>query len=103
MADNIGAARACQALQGWTPGQDGRDAIVRAFVFPDFNAAFGFMSRVALQAEAMGHHPEWFNVYNRVEILLTTHDADGVTDHDVQLAQFIDSLTSDLTPHDGRD
>ena len=51
----------------------------------------------------MGHHPEWFNVYNRVEILLTTHDADGVTDHDVQLAQFIDSITSDLTTQNGHD
>jgi 4a-hydroxytetrahydrobiopterin dehydratase len=61
------------------------------------------MSRVALQAEAMGHHPEWFNVYNRVEILLTTHDADGVTDHDVQLAQFIDSITNDLTTQNGHD
>ncbi len=103
MADNIGARAACAMLDGWSPGEDGRDAIVRAILFPDFNAAFGFMTRVAIQAEAMNHHPEWFNVYNRVEILLTTHDTDGVSDLDVQMAQFIDSITNDLTPHDGRD
>ena len=103
MDGNIGAKAACAVLNGWKPGEDGRDAIVKVVLFHDFNAAFGFMSRVALQAEAMGHHPEWFNVYNRVEILLTTHDADGVTDHDVQLAQFIDSITSDLTTQNGHD
>ena len=99
----IGARDACARLSGWSPSEDGRDAIVRAIMFHDFNAAFGFMSRVALKAEAMNHHPEWFNVYNRVEILLTTHDADGVTDLDVQLAQFIDSITGDLTPQNGHD
>ncbi|GAW42549.1 Putative pterin-4-alpha-carbinolamine dehydratase [Brevundimonas sp. SH203] len=98
MNGNIGAEAACARLQGWTPGGDGRDAIVKTVLFPDFNAAFAFMTRVARQAEVMGHHPEWSNVYNRVEILLTTHDADGVTDKDVQLAQFIDSITRDLTP-----
>lgn len=92
-----GAARtaALQALPGWqvTPG---RDAIAKAFVFADFNAAFGFMSRVALQAEKADHHPEWFNVYNRVEIVLTTHDAGGLSERDVALAGFIESAAASL-------
>ena len=71
---------------------DGRDAIRRDFAFPDFNAAFGFMTRVALLAEAMNHHPEWSNVYNRVSITLSTHDAGGLTDRDTRLAQAIDGL-----------
>jgi 4a-hydroxytetrahydrobiopterin dehydratase len=103
MDGNIGAKAACAMLDGWKPGEDGRDAIVKAVLFHDFSAAFAFMTRVAMQAEAMGHHPEWFNVYNRVEILLTTHDADGVTDLDVEMAQFIDSITGDLTPGNGHD
>jgi 4a-hydroxytetrahydrobiopterin dehydratase len=70
----------------------GRDALVREFRFKDFNAAFGFMSRVALIAEKMDHHPEWFNVYNRVEITLSTHDAGGVTERDIKLARQIDAL-----------
>jgi len=69
----------------------GRDAIVRTFRFKDFNAAFGWMTRVALAAEKLDHHPEWFNVYNRVEVLLATHDADGVTDLDVALARIMDA------------
>lgn len=70
----------------------GHDAITRTLRFDDFNAAFGFMARVALKAEQMNHHPEWFNVYNRVEITLSTHDAGGLTALDVELAQFIDTL-----------
>jgi 4a-hydroxytetrahydrobiopterin dehydratase len=70
----------------------GRDAIVREFRFKDFNAAFGFMSRVALLAEKMDHHPDWTNVYNRVEITLSTHDAGGVTERDIKLARLIDTL-----------
>ena len=62
------------------------------FVFEDFNAAWGFMNRVALEAEKADHHPEWFNVYNRVEITLTTHDADGLSEKDVKLAGLIDRL-----------
>ena len=69
---------------------DGRDAIQRDFKFKDFNAAFGFMSRVALRAEKADHHPEWSNVYNRVEVTLTTHSAGGVTEKDIALARFID-------------
>lgn len=71
---------------------EGRDAIIRAFRFRDFNAAWGFMARVALLAEAQDHHPEWSNVYNRVEITLTTHDADGLSARDVRLARSIDAL-----------
>ncbi len=71
---------------------EGRDAIARSFRFPDFSAAWGFMSRVALLAEKADHHPEWSNVYNRVEILLTTHDAGGVSRRDVALAQAIDAI-----------
>lgn len=78
------------ALKGWSEIA-GRDAIRKEFRFKDFNQAFGFMSRVALMAERMDHHPEWFNVYNRVEIVLTTHDAGGLSERDLRLAAFIDS------------
>ena len=71
---------------------EGRDAIRREFRFPDFNAAWGFMCRVALLAEKMDHHPEWTNVFNRVEIVLSTHDAGGVSRRDVALAQAIDAI-----------
>ena len=71
---------------------DGRDAITRTFRFKDFNAAFGFMSRVALKAEKMDHHPEWFNVYNKVEVTLSTHDAGGLTELDIKLARFMDGI-----------
>ncbi len=67
----------------------GRDALTRQFRFADFNAAFGWMTQVALMAEKLDHHPEWFNVYNRVDVTLTTHDAGGVTELDVQLARFM--------------
>jgi 4a-hydroxytetrahydrobiopterin dehydratase len=71
---------------------DGRDAIVRRFRFKDFSEAWGFMGRVALLAEKQDHHPEWSNVFNRVEIVLTTHDAKGLSKRDVALAQAIDAL-----------
>ena len=74
---------ALAALPGWEIDQG---KLYREFVFDDFNAAFGFMSRVALAAEAADHHPEWFNVYNRVRVHLTTHDAGGVTRRDLELA-----------------
>jgi len=70
----------------------GRDAIHRTFVFADFSAAWGFMSRAALVAERCNHHPEWFNVYNRVEITLTTHDAGGLSVRDVEMAELLDGL-----------
>lgn len=77
-----------KALPGWTFTADsGRDLIVKSFQFKDFNQAFGFMARLALLAEKMDHHPEWFNVYNRVEITLTTHDAGGVTEKDISMAE----------------
>lgn len=92
-AGKIGAAAAIARLEGWRAA-DGRDAICKEFRFKDFNAAFGFMSRVALYAEKADHHPEWLNVYNRVEVTLATHDAGGVTDKDVALAQFMDEAAS---------
>ena len=70
----------------------GRDAITRKFVFKDFNEAFGFMTRAALVAEKMDHHPEWFNVYKTVEVTLSTHDAGGVTELDVKLAEAMNKL-----------
>ena len=85
----IGAKAALEGLSGWSAA-DGRDAIKKTFQFDDFNAAFGWMSRVALAAEKLDHHPEWFNVYSKVEVLLATHDADGVTELDVQLAKIMD-------------
>ena len=85
----IGAAAAVQQLNGWKAA-DGRDAIEKTYKFDDFSQAFGWMSRIALAAEKLDHHPEWFNVYSRVEVLLATHDAGGVTDLDVQLAKLMD-------------
>lgn len=85
----IGAAAALVGLPGWSAAE-GRDAIVKTYKFDDFNAAFGWMSRIALAAEKLDHHPEWFNVYSRVEVLLATHDAGGVTELDVRLAKIMD-------------
>ena len=85
-----------QGLPTWRVADDARPALARSLTFGDFNAAFGFMTRVALMADKMDHHPEWSNVYNRVEILLTTHDADGVTQRDVTLARFIDKVAAEL-------
>ncbi len=82
-------AQALAGLDGWRD-VDGRDAITKSFRFADFNTAFAFMTRAALVAEKMDHHPEWFNVYNRVEVTLATHDAGGVTELDVKLAAFMD-------------
>jgi len=73
-------------LSGWSE-VEGRDAISRKFTFKDFSEAFGFMARAAMMAEKLDHHPEWFNVYNKVEVTLATHEAGGVTERDVQLAQ----------------
>ncbi len=73
---------------------DGRDAIARTFKFKDFNAAFGFMTRAALVAEQMNHHPEWFNVWNRVDVTLSTHDAGGLTERDLELAEAMDRIAA---------
>jgi 4a-hydroxytetrahydrobiopterin dehydratase len=78
-------------LKGWSE-VGGRDAITKKFVFADFNAAFGFMTRAALVAEKLDHHPEWFNVYKTVEVTLSTHDAGGLTALDVTLAETMDRL-----------
>ena len=90
MADRIDVAEALKGLPLWAAHGGARPAIERRLVFADFNAAFGFMTRVALLADKVDHHPEWSNVYNRVEVLLTTHDAGGVTDKDIRMARFID-------------
>jgi 4a-hydroxytetrahydrobiopterin dehydratase len=84
-------AAALAGLAGWKD-VSGRDAITKTFVFADFNAAFGFMTRAALVAEKLDHHPEWFNVYKTVEVTLSTHDAGGVTELDVTLAQAMDRI-----------
>ena len=78
-------------LSGWSE-VSGREAIAKTFTFEDFNAAFGFMTRAALVAEKMDHHPEWSNVYKTVQVTLATHDAGGVTDLDVHLAETMDRL-----------
>ncbi|MFT3728862.1 MAG: 4a-hydroxytetrahydrobiopterin dehydratase [Terricaulis sp.] len=89
----IGAPAALARLDGWR-ACEGRDAITKEFKFKDFNAAFGFMTRIALHADKYDHHPEWFNVYNRVDVTLATHDAGGVTDKDVALAHFMDEVAA---------
>jgi 4a-hydroxytetrahydrobiopterin dehydratase len=94
MVEQLSAAERAglaSALPGWQL-VEGRDAITRAFRFKDFSEAWGFMARVALLAEAQDHHPEWFKVWNRVEITLSTHDAGGLSARDVRLAQAIDGL-----------
>lgn len=84
---------ALSALPLWSD-VPGRDAIFRSIKFADFNAAFAFMTRVALKAEKMDHHPEWFNVYNRVDITLATHDCGGISIRDVEMARFIDAAAA---------
>jgi len=88
-------ADALRKLSGWSE-VSGRNAISRKFVFKDFNQAFGFMTRAALVAEKMDHHPEWFNVYKNVEVTLSTHDAGGVTELDIKLAGEMDKLAGNV-------
>ena len=76
-------------LPGWSIK---KDKLHKEFQFNDFNQAFGFMTRAAMEIEKMNHHPEWFNVYNRITVELTTHDAGGITDNDVNLARILNSL-----------
>jgi 4a-hydroxytetrahydrobiopterin dehydratase len=80
-------------LSGWREVKD-RDAITKRFQFKDFNEAFGFMARAALVAEKLDHHPEWFNVYSKVDVTLSTHDAGGLTDLDIRLAEAMDKLAA---------
>lgn len=80
--------------KGWSLDQSGRDALVKEFKFKDFNEAFGFMTRIALKADRLDHHPEWSNVYNKVRILLTSHDVNGLSQRDIKLANFIESLVN---------
>ena len=87
-------AEALAALTGWKPVQ-GREAGAKRFVFRDFSEAFGWMTRVALLAEAMNHHPEWSNVYRTVDVTLATHDAGGLTAKDVTLARIMDQLAGE--------
>ena len=99
MAERLSAEARRQALgglSGWTEVQ-GREAIGKTFVFKDFNEAFGFMTRAALVAEKMDHHPEWRNVYKTVEVVLSTHDAGGVTKLDIELAKAMNAIAR-LTP-----
>lgn len=94
MAEKLTPERRAEALgqlSGWK-GVEGRDAITRTYSFEDFNAAFGFMARAALIAEKMDHHPEWLNVYNKVAVTLSTHDAGGLTELDIDLASAMDRL-----------
>lgn len=92
MADKLtpeARTAAIEALDGWTEDAE-RDAISKIFWFASFDAAFGFMTRVAIKAETMVHHPEWSNVYSRVDVTLTTHSAGGLTELDIALAKFMD-------------
>lgn len=90
----IGAAAALAHLPAWRAAE-GRDAIARTFRFADFNTAFAFMRRCALMAANLDHHPEWTNVYNRVDVVLTTHDAGGVTTLDMAMARFMDAAAGE--------
>jgi 4a-hydroxytetrahydrobiopterin dehydratase len=92
----IGAQEALRSLPSWAAAPSGRDAITRTYRFPDFAAAFAFMTRVAITAEKLDHHPEWFNVYNRIDVTLATHDAEGVTELDVKLATTMDAAAKAL-------
>jgi len=87
---------ALKALDGWSYDTEA-DAIIKTFQFTDFGAAFAFMTRVACQAEKLDHHPEWFNVYNRVKVRLTTHDMGGVTEKDLELARFMNKVAPSVS------
>ena len=94
MIERLDVEQVLKALPEWRAHPGDRPAIARKLVFADFNAAFGFMTRVALRADKVDHHPEWSNVYNRVEVVLTTHDAGGVTQRDLDMARFIDETAA---------
>jgi len=94
MMSSADKKHALQSLHGWCEVED-RNAIFRSFEFKNFNQAFGFMARASLIAEKMNHHPEWFNVYNRVDVTLSTHDANGVTEKDMRLAAAMNTIAGD--------
>ena len=94
MRTRLDVEAALGELPGWSRADGPREAIARDFRFADFNQAWAWMTRVALLAEKLDHHPEWSNVYNRVEVLLTTHDAGGVTELDVLMARFMEAALS---------
>lgn len=96
MSKTIGAEVFVAGHPGWQKLEGERDAVTRTFQFADFKTAFAFMSGAALKAEQMDHHPEWFNVYAKVEVVLTTHDAGGVTEKDAELAAYMDALAEKL-------
>lgn len=94
MAERKALDDVLNSLEGWEKADDDRDAVAKTYKFADFKQAFAFMTACALKAEQMDHHPEWFNVYNRVEVKLTTHDAGGVTVLDETLAAFMDKTAA---------
>lgn len=96
MADRMKVEDALAKLDGWSAAEGDGDAITKTYEFEDFATAFAFMSASATQAEKADHHPEWFNVYNTVEVTLTTHDADGVTQKDIDLAKKMDGFAEKL-------
>ncbi|MEO0466107.1 MAG: 4a-hydroxytetrahydrobiopterin dehydratase [Pseudomonadota bacterium] len=96
MIDRLGAAAFLTQFPAWSAVEGDREAVERGLKFADFKSAWAFMSAVALKAEQMDHHPEWFNVYGTVDVVLTTHDAGGVTDKDAELADYIDALAAKL-------
>ncbi|MEM0987018.1 MAG: 4a-hydroxytetrahydrobiopterin dehydratase [Pseudomonadota bacterium] len=96
MAETIGAAAFVENHPGWAKASGDRDAVTRTYQFADFKTAWAFMSGAALKAEQMDHHPEWFNVYAKVHVTLTTHDAGGVTTLDDALATHMDTLAAAL-------
>jgi 4a-hydroxytetrahydrobiopterin dehydratase len=93
MTGKLPVAAALAKLSGWKQ-VEGREAICKNYKFKDFNEAFGFMTRAALVAERLDHHPEWFNVYNKVDVTLATHSAAGVTQLDIELAKVMDALAN---------
>ena len=91
MGCKLSLDEALSQLNSWELTKDGREAVFKEFKFTDFKRAFSFMTSIALKSEEAGHHPEWFNVYNKVKITLTTHDVDGLSEKDIMLGKFIDN------------
>ncbi len=98
MSDKLEGDARTKALAGLRHWQEaeGRDAITRSFKFPDFMTAFAFMGKVAVYADVVDHHPEWFNVYNRVDVTLASHDVDGISGRDIAMARFMDKAAAGL-------